>query len=461
MTALQAFGSAAACAAALAMGCGKGGGGGEEGNRIPALNDDYVVLAWNDLGMHCLNPTYDELVILPPYNTVWAQVIRRGERPEIVTTGVEVRYDLVGNTYSYGKHDYGQFWDNAGVLFGATDLPHDIGLDLAGPEAFRLSGEMVVRGTESDHFEANGIPVVPVDDSGTWNPYQVARITVVDSADTSRVLAQTRATVPTSDEIRCDLCHGASGKVDLCDSATPGPDAFGNILAKHDCEHGTSLASSKPVLCASCHASPALAAAGEPGTPYLSEAVHGYHGALEPDERPGCYDCHPGPKTQCSRSLAHIRGTTDGNCTHCHGALTTVGTSITDGRVPWANEPSCASQCHAGVPEVDTGGVLYRNAQGHGGLYCAACHGSPHAMVPSRVAADNAQARQYQGKAAPIGDCAVCHETSRGGGSASEFMEEHGQSEHPSACNVCHTSVPPGASTSQWPHGFAWKSRSL
>ena len=26
----------------------------------------YSVFAWNDLGMHCLNPDYNKLVILPP-----------------------------------------------------------------------------------------------------------------------------------------------------------------------------------------------------------------------------------------------------------------------------------------------------------------------------------------------------------------------------------------------------------
>ena len=44
-------------------------------------NSEYVVFAWNDLGMHCLNPTYDELVILPPYNTVNVQVVKRGNPP--------------------------------------------------------------------------------------------------------------------------------------------------------------------------------------------------------------------------------------------------------------------------------------------------------------------------------------------------------------------------------------------
>jgi len=38
-------------------------------NSLPTeITGDYSVFAWNDLGMHCLNPTYDKLVILPPYN---------------------------------------------------------------------------------------------------------------------------------------------------------------------------------------------------------------------------------------------------------------------------------------------------------------------------------------------------------------------------------------------------------
>ena len=107
-----------------------------------------------------------------------------------------------------------------------------------------LSGDMTLSG---DHYIAEGIPVVPVNDNGTWNPFQVAEITVKDSSGT--VLTQTQATVPTSDEINCAKCHG---------SATV--NAFDDILAKHDSKHGTTLsaAANKPVLCASCHPSPAL-----------------------------------------------------------------------------------------------------------------------------------------------------------------------------------------------------------
>ena len=34
----------------------------ESQNVPPGLTGDYSVFAWNDLGMHCLNPTYDKLV---------------------------------------------------------------------------------------------------------------------------------------------------------------------------------------------------------------------------------------------------------------------------------------------------------------------------------------------------------------------------------------------------------------
>ena len=88
---------------------------------------DWSVFAWNDLGMHCLNPSYDKLVILPPYNNVMVQVVKRGSPPEVITTGITVEYKLTGNTSSYNKRSYGGFWDNAIKLFGAT-LAHDIGL---------------------------------------------------------------------------------------------------------------------------------------------------------------------------------------------------------------------------------------------------------------------------------------------------------------------------------------------
>ncbi len=405
---------------------------------IPAADDAYVVFAWNDLGMHCLNPTYDQAVLLPPYNTVWAQVVKRGNPPQVVTEGLTAEYRILDNTYSYGKTDihggnFSQFWDNCEALFG-TALEHDQGLNLEDPEIHNgLAGAMVVKG---DHFQVNGIPVVPVTDAGTWGAYQVIEVTIKSGTTT---VAQTHATVPTSDEINCARCHGTS--------------PFQDLLAKHDQRHATQLAAATPVLCANatCHGSPALGQTGPGSAGYLSQAIHGAHAS----RNAVCLDCHPGAMTKCNRSLAHTAQ--DGHCTTCHGSLAEVASSIESGsRVPWANEPKCVT-CHAGIPEVDTGTTLYRNAQGHHGLYCAACHHSPHAMHPSREDIDDYQPIQYQNSDQTIGTCGVCHSNSHGEGS-SEFGETHGGSGgKATSCRVCHTVVP--TNTGGWPHQFRWKSR--
>ena len=401
------------------------------------VGSEYVVLAWNDLGMHCLNPTYDKAVILPPYNTIWAQVIKRGNPPEVITQGLSVEYRMVNNTFSYGKRDYGQFWDYDQDLFG-IDLAVDTGLNLKHPTIHNtLSGAMI---SEGDHFEAVGIPVTPVRDNLLYDPYQQAEITVKNQAGT--ILAQTRATVPVSDEINCAHCHG--------------PDPFQDVLEKHPPVNGESLTTRVPVLCASCHGSPALgSAAGERGSAgsYLSEAIHGFHA----DRGATCYMCHPGQSAKCNRSEAHTAP--DGNCIACHGTLAQMAEQIsTNGRVPWVDEPKCVN-CH-NVSGVDTGNVLYRDAAGHGGVYCTGCHQSPHAQIPSLLASDNYQAIQYQGMAVPLGSCEACHETSRGPqGEDDDFSEHHAGTnpEDTNACHICHTAV--NGNTGAWPHAFNWKAR--
>jgi hypothetical protein len=414
----------------------------------PTAPGSYAVFAWNDLGMHCLNPTYDKAVILPPYNNLVAQVVLRGSPPQLVTSGVTVEYRIDNNTASSTKGTFAQFWTNAvglfGSIFGITSLAADVGLKGKG-----LSGTMDVAAT-GDRFTALGIPVVPIDDGLVWNPYQVAVITVKDTAGT--VLVETKCTVPTSDEIDCATCHGT--------------DPFADILTKHDTRNGTSLAASTPVLCASCHDTPALGTTGGSAGLYLSKAVHGFHATVA--SPPACYDCHPGARTRCSRSTRHTAA--DGNCTTCHGTLVQVASSVAalpsggGTRVPWADEPQCVT-CHPSVAEVDTGGALYRNSAGHGGLRCAACHGSPHAMVPTNSVGtftnwDGYQALQYQGYTGVVksmGSCGVCHDDSRGPGELGGFVEVHGgpNPEQTNGCYACHTAVP--STAERWPHAHQWR----
>ncbi|MBK7292517.1 MAG: hypothetical protein IPI84_01650 [Holophagaceae bacterium] len=399
----------------------------------------YVVFAWNDLGMHCLNPTYDQAVILPPYNTVQAQVVQRGNPPVLVTTGLTVEYSILGNTTSANKGKFGQFWTNAYKLFGVSPSI-DKGLNLEDPAISNgLSGRMVPKGSQ---FVVNGIPLTPINDAGVWNPYQTGVITVRDSSGTQ--VAQTRIIVPTSDEINCSKCHGTTN-------------AFGDILLKHDAKFGTNLTSSAPVLCASCHGSPALGQTGRgsAGT-YMSEAIHASHA----NRNATCYDCHPGASTKCNRSKAHTDA--NGACTNCHGSMANVAATIkVKGRRPWTDEPGC-TQCHTNVPGVDTNGTLFRNATGHGQMACVACHNSPHAMLPSNQAGDSYSAVHYQGKEAAekaIGSCGACHSSNHGDG-FNAWFDKHGKpgAEVQSACNVCHTGFQ-NPIQANFPHQFKWNAR--
>lgn len=345
----------------------------------PLFAQQYIVIGWNDLGMHCSNEDFSQAVILPPYNNVRAQVILRGDSltlPQVVTAGLRVAYSIPGNTYSVGKTN---FWDYEDQLFGVS-LPPNIGLTGAG-----LAGDMEAR---ENFFVVEGVPITPYTDANlvTEDPFQLGLLQLYNGSD--QLLASTQPVVPVSNEINC-VSSGCHSSVQA-------------ILNQHDNEGGFDP-NNTPILCATCHASNALGAPGHPGVPSLSEAVHKKHGERTND----CYKCHPGPNTQCLRD---VMKTEHGFvCQTCHGSVTQVGESISSGRRPWFDEPSCgAAQCH-GSTFAEEPGKLFRESRGHGGLFCSACHGEPHAIAPSGNARDNVQNTALQGHAGTLSDCTVCH----------------------------------------------------
>ena len=348
----------------------------------------YVIIGWNDLGMHCMDPSYEDFAVLPPFNTLWAQVIRRGEEPQIVTNGVTVEYRIMDNTYSVVKTN---FWDYAHLLF---DLPQPL-LPNIGLAGFGLSGQMHPAG---DHFAAEGIPLTEYRDSDLDNPYPYQLAELVAKDRDGKVLATTQTVAPVSTEMNCQNCHNDRG------TANPGL-ATGvvkqNILTLHDTNHPPdpgkpSLMNSRPVLCADCHSSNALNLPGQPGVRSLSLAMHDQHKTLTND----CYQCHPGPQTQCLRDVMYQEGMT---CQDCHGNMNDVANP---NREPWLDEPRCQT-CHPDHPENQ--GKLYRFSTGHGGVYCQACHGSQHAIYPTIQPNDNIQSIMLQGHAGTIDRCTVCH----------------------------------------------------
>ena len=234
-----------------------------------------------------------------------------------------------------------------------------------------------------------------------------------------------------------------------------------NILILHDAINKTTLVANQPVLCASCHYSPALdlnhtgPTGAQVGPKYLSRAMHQHHGLTITGTVPdashpaivtgtttsACYNCHPGANTQCLRGAMATAGQT---CESCHGDMLAVGGyyNMTTGtqRQPWADEPKCQS-CHTGdavshqgtaiintqaysstdpacTPIVATNtrfaepaNTLYRFSTGHGGMTCEACHGSTHAEWPTSSANDNIAATQIQGHSGVITECTACHGT--------------------------------------------------
>lgn len=350
---------------------------------LTGKENEYVVIGWNDLGMHCYDLDYSVMSILPPYNTLWAQVVRRGDPPEVVSQGLQLNYSFGDNTYSVGKTN---FWDYVEDLFGVILQPN-IGLTGKG-----LWGEMDI---QEDHFIAEGIPITEFSDSNLVEPeyLQLATIALTDQLD--NLLARTYVVAPVSSEMRCDTCHDS-----------PDPNNFRmNVLEKHDDEEDTDLATQakagNPVLCADCHSDPALGMVGNPDLPSLSAAIHGEHEEVTSD----CYACHPGQYTKCLRgTMANDYGM---ECVHCHeGGMSALGD---EDRTPWFDEPQCGD-CH-GPAYSEEPGKLFRFSKGHGGLYCESCHNSTHAILPSREAPDNLQSIILQGFDGTIRKCTVCHLT--------------------------------------------------
>jgi hypothetical protein len=370
----------------ILIGCG---GGGSDSSSVtqPPVVETATVLAANDLGMHCMDREFSVFSILPPFNVVNAQVVKRdgNGRPYVADDAeVDVFYQATAdasgsiNTYSIGKTD---FWTYANALFGVT-LPEGQGLT----GLYMPADDPQVRGSQpmeysldKEWFAAEGIPITPTDDRLIDNPYPLLRISAVD-AQSAQTLGNLDVVLPVATETDCQNCHrtGAMAAEDpgIVWSADPDLEIQSkiNILRLHDAEHSTAdLEASQPVLCAQCHYSPALDLAGtgpegdQLGKPNFSNVMHEFHGELQDNGQPvfpsddpvenTCYQCHPGSITQCQRGAMKTGGM---DCNDCHGDMLAVGGKFVllpggsidganDGnpRRPWVDLPRCQS-CHTG-----------------------------------------------------------------------------------------------------------------
>lgn len=474
---------------------GTGGTASDMGN-----SGKYTLIAWNDLGMHCVDgKDYSIFSILPPYNNLHAHLISKdATNGKSVTSNVTLTYESVAdvtgsiNTTSKTKTN---FWDWVLSLFGASPLA-DQGLNLSDPAISNATPSLTPKSmgynSSNGWWEAEGIPIMPYDDKGVKNYYPMVKVVAKDSSGT--ILATTKVVLPVSDEMSCVKCHASNSVADAKPTAgwvsdsNVEKDWKRNILKLHDQKYpnaittgamgstytkgATLLANAdagQPVLCASCHKSNALGTPLKTGIKPLTEALHAKHATvIDPDtgtsmnsstNRDSCYKCHPGSVTKCLRGAMGSAKKADGktnsiDCQSCHGSMSDVGKT---GREGWLDQPNC-QQCH------DRNGSSSANFARFTSVFSSP--GTLRATVDTKFATTantpmNGKSLYRFSKGHGNLQCESCH-----GATHAEYPSSHvndnvqsvqlqGHSGTIAECSTCHTTVPTGtANFSKGPHGM-------
>jgi len=468
---------------------------------------DNQILSWNNLGMHCMDSDYSVFSILPPYNTIEAQLIVNGKLVK-AGTGYSVTYHAIadptgsvnstamgkGNYYTYAKALYGRTLAPEGGLAGWS-MPGPG--DAAEPMLFEVANAPAADvSTPVNWWRAEGIPISPYDDLHRKNPYPMMR--VIASTAGGAVLAQNDIVLPVSDEMDCRACHASGTQAAAMPAAGWVWDGLQerdfrlNILRLHD-EHEFArpdsiypaaladrgfnshglyrgvVADGKPVLCAACHQSEALGTSSYPSVPQLTTSVHAYHAHVQDPvlkntlddsgNRAACYRCHPGSTTKCLRGAMGGAIAADGSmemqCQSCHGNMSAVGSNS---RVGWFMEPNCQS-CHTGTATSNNGQIRYTSAFETNGTPRVAANAT-FATTPDTPATGLSLYRFSYGHGGL--QCSACH-----GSTHAEFPSIHANDNRRNQliqghagvmieCASCHVSMPAStaANVSVGPHGM-------
>ncbi|MCW5554120.1 MAG: hypothetical protein KIS67_18435 [Verrucomicrobiae bacterium] len=461
------------------------------------------ILGWNNLGMHCMDSDYSVFSILPPYNTIDAQLIVAGK---LITngSGYTVTYQAVAdpdgsiNKTSAGKGNWMEF---ASLLYGGVATNQ--GLPFPDPNlSFWMPGssntpQAMVFDADMKWFFAYGIPITPYDDTGNKNPYPMMRLIARNGSGTA--IATNDIVLPVSDEMDCRACH-ASGTQAAAQPAAgwvwsdnPERDFRLNILRLHDEQNFAQhhdlyvsalaardfnpqglyrgvVADGKPVLCAVCHASEALGAGSYSNIPPLTASVHAKHATVvDPDllitldnsaHREACYRCHPGSATKCLRGAMGGAIANDGTmamqCQSCHGNMSNVGKAS---RTGWLHEPTC-QQCHSGTATSNNGQIRYTSCFTDTNLWIERVAVNQTFATKSNSPAPGLSLYRFSTGHGGL-QCSACH-----GSTHAEFPATHrndnvrnekiqGHAGVMMECTACHVSMNVNSSTARGgPHGM-------
>ena len=124
----------------------------------PSAPGDIIVVSWNDLGMHCYNRDFNDLAVLPPANTLWAQVVQEWQS---TASHHHRRHGGILLRRQHQLHQQVQLLEHQSLQTASRTRRNCLGCLRRCPPTWvwpakGLSGTM---DAQSDHFEAKWIPL--------------------------------------------------------------------------------------------------------------------------------------------------------------------------------------------------------------------------------------------------------------------------------------------------------------